>query len=357
MTQLPARFANRQNRRQIVNAVTAGLGVSSPPYVSIKGGAFTLVDAGGNQVPVETKHLDCVIFDTNTEVAIQRTFWGNKPYNPNATGYEPPVCFSDNGIGASRNAQEPQSASCQACQWSAWGSATSKMTGKGVPACQSIKKVAVLVPGWDFPFLLRVPVMSHENLRQYGDKFRGQDFDVSEVVTRVSFVHGAVGQLQFEATGFTDDETEEVISKLLADKRTDSLVGRGDLPVSAELAAPKPVAQVEQKQWQEHAQALGQKEKAPKPVAQVENNDWPVEKGVSPFGGAAGQQDPKPAGRGRKPAAPPNGDMAGDGVPPFLRRSAPQANGPASGIVTNAPPPNADLEKSLQSVFGLPVGK
>src|SRR6266702_2945046 len=118
MTQLPARFANRTGRRQLATAVTAGLGAASPPYVSIEGGAFTLVDAGGNKQPVETKHLDCVIFDTNTEVGIQRVFWGNKPYNP-AGGSVPPVCFSDNGIGASRNAQEPQSASCQACQWSA----------------------------------------------------------------------------------------------------------------------------------------------------------------------------------------------------------------------------------------------
>lgn len=354
MTQLPARFANRQNRRQLVNAMTAGLGVSSPPYVSIKGGAFTLVDAGGNQVPVETKHLDCVIFDTNTEVAIQRTFWGNKPYNPASSGYEPPVCFSDNGIGASRNAQEPQSASCQACPQSAWGSATSKVTGKGVPACQSIKKVAVLVPGWDFPFLLRVPVMSHENLRQYGDKFRGQDFDVSEVITRVSFVHGAVGQLQFEATGFTDDETEETIAKLLADKRTDSLVGRGDLPVSAELAgagiATRPLPA---------PSAASQSTAMGSPGAESVAASVPTTSPSSPFGGAAGQQEAKPAGRSKKPAAsgPGNANSPDDGVPPFLRRSTPQANGPASGIVTNAPPPNADLEKSLQSVFGLPVGK
>jgi hypothetical protein len=323
MTQLPARFANRQSRRQLATAVTAGLGVSSPPYVSIEGGQFTLIDENGEQEIVETKHLDCVIIDTNVEVKIQRVFWGvNKPYSRDGS---PPVCFSDNGIGASRNAQEPQSANCGACKWSEWGSAMSQLTGKGVPACKTIKKIAVLVPGWDFPFLLRVPVMSHENLRAYGEKFRGQEFDVSEVTTRVSFVHGAVGQIAFEATGYTDDATEAEIQKILDSKKTDALIGRGDLPISSELPAPKPVQQIAQQG----------------PAA--------------PF---AGQQQ-EPPRRGRKlkaetalPTAPPGEQSP---LPPFLQPKPAGNSGPASGIVTNAPPPNADLEKSLASVFGLPT--
>src|ERR1700758_699396 len=250
---LPARFAGRQTRRNIVQAVTSGLGTAAPPYVSIKGGNFTLVDANGEEEPVETKWLDCVIFDTNLDVAIQRVFWGGKIYNPNASDYEPPVCWSDNGIGASAQATEPQSQSCQTCPQNAWGSAVSKVTGKPVKACHVIKKVAVLpiegkveadgtytgVISYNFPFLLRVPVMSHDNLRAYGDKFKGQQFDVSDVVTRITFVHGQVGQLDFNAAGFTDEGTEALIQKFLAAHVTDGLVGRGDKPWTGALPAPQ----------------------------------------------------------------------------------------------------------------------
>ena len=342
-TQLPARFANRKERRQIAASVVTGLGSASPPYVSIKGGSFTLVDANGEQEPVESKYLDCVIFDTSREVPIQRVFWGkDRPFDPNADAYVPPDCFSDNGIGASRSAVAPQSASCQTCQWNVWGSAVSRVSGKGVKACHAIKKVAVIVPGWDFPFLLRVPVMSHENLRVYGDKFRGQEFDVSEVITRVSLVHGAVGQLDFQALGFTDDETEALVQKVLASHITDALIGRGDLVVQGALPAP----------------GLHQDPALNSPPQSLQAQPLPVSN-VQPNPPSVLPADPPKQKRTRKPAesavpapfAGPAQAQPGDGsIPPFLRR---QQAVPAHGIQSNVPTPTAELEAQLNSVFGL----
>ena len=352
--QLPARFANRQNRRNLVQAVTAGLGMASPPYVSIKGGMFTLIDANGEQEPVETKYLDCVIIDTQRpdqgEATVQRVFWGSKVFNPNADAYEPPDCWSDNGIGASANAIDPQSQSCQTCPQNTWGSAVSKVTGKPIKACHVIKKVAIVpvelkqdakgVPIYsdggmvtaehieDFPFLLRVPVMSHENLRAYSSKFAGQNFDISEVVTRITFVHGQVGQLDFQSAGFTDEATETAVQKYLAAKMTDALVGRGDRPWTGSLPAPAQQAQIEKPQ------------QAPSSVQ------------GEPFK----QQEETSAKRGRKSRTAPQEAAQSDsgGIPPFLQRAAQtQPNGPAGGIVHGASAPNAELEAALVNVFGL----
>jgi hypothetical protein len=350
--QLPARFANRQNKRSLVAAVSAGLGMASPPYVSIKGGSFTLVDANGEQEPVETRHLDCVIFDVNLDVPVQRVFWGaDRAYNPNSNvAYEPPECFSDNGIGASSQAAKPQSPLCQTCEQNTWGSAISKVTGKPVKACHVIKKVAVLpivgavgpdstynpTVSYDFPFLLRIPVMSHENLRAYSTKFAGQDFDVSDVVTRISFVHGQVGQIDFQAAGFTAQATEDAIQKFLAAHVTDALIGRGDLPWKGEarqIAAP--AAQAAQMPFPTQMPFSTQE-----PTAQAQPAN------VAPFP----QAQPEPTRRGRKLKE--QASPLDTSIPPFLQRAAPQAATPAHGIQA-APPPNAEMEAALANVFGL----
>jgi hypothetical protein len=366
--QLPARFANRQNKRSVVAAVSEGLGMATPPYVSIKGGNFTLVDANGEQEPVETKHLDCVIIDTSLP---SRVYWGDKKYNPNADTYEPPVCFSDNGIGASANSTLPQSQSCQTCPQNVWGSATSNITGKGVKACHIIKKVAIVpvegkvsgdgsyVPEFtqDFPFLLRVPVMSHENLRAYSAKFAGQDFDVSDVVTRITFVHGQVGQLDFAAAGFTDQPTEDLVQKFLAAKLTDGLVGRGDVPWRGE------VRQIERTPDQSFGQqSLPQAQQG---AAQAQPAHPIPPAAPTPFGAAGGAaQEPEAPKRTRRTKAQMEADTApqaqqvGSGIPPFLQRQATPAapNGLLGGIHTDAPAPNAELESALANVFGLKTG-
>jgi hypothetical protein len=333
--QLPARFKDRQ-RRTIATAVGTGLGSASPPFISIKGGAFTLVDANGEQSPVETKYLDCVIFDVNVDVPVQRVYWGkDRPFDPGSDAYQPPLCFSDNGIGASRNAQEPQSPSCQMCPQNVWGSAVSKISGKGVKACGAIKKVAVMAmdgkeTAYDFPFLLRVPIMSHENLRVYSDKFKGKDFDVSDVITRVSFVHGAVGVLDFEAVDFTGDDVEALVQKALESHVTDAMIGRGDLPVQGSLPAPR---------------------EEPKQIAPA----IPIPAGspqAAPFAPAEPAKPkktrlPKPA---PEPQAAPFAQAKDDSIPPFLRRDA-----QAPGIQQNAPTPTPEIEAALKSVFDLKV--
>lgn len=384
---LPARLANRTGSRSLTGAMTAGLGSGTPPSVSIKGGVFTLVDSGGEKIPIEGK-LDCVIFDVNLEVPIQRVFWGldehSQPRAFSEGAQAPPVCFSDNGIGASAQASEPQSASCQSCAMNRFDWVSKIDPSKKTKACNAIKKLAIYPVYGDldaegvyqasewlkFPFLLRVPIMSHDNLRVYGQKFAGQKFDVSDVVTRIGFVHGRVGVLDFEAVGFTDDVTEALIQSFIAEHKGDALIGRGDVPWNgqraAEIEAPRTVGKAP-----ELAASYGQGSQG----TAVQQTD--------PHKQTAQQADPTKPKRGRPPATPkpaaqsapaaPPQSNGGNGIPPFLRRpSAPVAQtqgaqqpGPfapptppapaasSHGIVSNVPAPSGEMEKALKSVFGL----
>src|SRR5262249_53205684 len=153
-----------------------------------------------------------------------------RPFDPNATGWSPPDCWSDNGVAPSRNAGMPQSPTCGTCPKAVWGSATSKVSGKGVPACAKYQKFALMVPGEQMPFLLRVPPNSLKNLRDYMHKFKGQKFGLDDVVTRISFEAGGIGTLTFAAVTIIDQGAADMRDKMLGAKQTDAIINRGDQP-------------------------------------------------------------------------------------------------------------------------------
>lgn len=257
MTQLPAHLKKRTS--QVVSAeIISGLGSPQPPHVSIQGGRFTLVDSAGNKKPVDTLYLDCVVIDGKK--GRSRVFWGvGAVFEGEQSG--PPLCFSDNDIGASSLAQQPQSLTCATCVMARWDSDVSKMTGKPVPACKTMKKLAIMVPGFNFPFQLRVPVMSHSGLQAYSAQFSTGEFDVSDVITRITFVDGKTGELEFnfadygqEDPPFIDEPAAKLRDQMLAEKKTDVLIGRLDVPwqgalpgqTQQQLPAPRKVAQPQQ---------------------------------------------------------------------------------------------------------------
>ncbi len=351
-------------RRQLSTAL-AGLSPPSLPHLSIKGGAFTLIDSAGNEKPIETRHFDCVMIDMQVPAEggarTERVFWGlddkGQPKGYDEGAATPPVCFSDNGIGASINAPEPQSSSCNACPMNRFDWVSKRDLTKRTKACNVIKKIALIPmaqidktaewePIHEAAFLFRVPIMSHKNLQSYGDKFKGQNFDLTQVITRVSFVHGEVGLLQFEGVAKIDADTEVLVEQIMSTGATDALVGRGDKPVQQVLPAP---------QAGQAQQVLPAPQTAP-----------PAPAPLSPFEQQAAPASTPPAKRGRKPKteAPspltPFGQQAvpqDDSIPPFLRREAapPAQTAQGSGIAQNAPAPPVELEAALDALFKLPV--
>lgn len=335
----------------ITDRLAGNLGVGSPPYISIMGNRLTLVDSAGDQEPVTTvdaktglPYLDACIADVGDHPS--KIYYG-KPFDPNATGYSPPDCWSDNGIAPSINATVPQSPTCASCPKAVWGSATSKVSGKGIPACSKYQKLALVLPEDDVTFLLRVPPNSLENLRAYNAKFKGQNFSIRDVLTRVSFEAGVLGTLTFVATGFIDEPTLKQRQAVLAAKGTDTLVGRGD--------RPHPTAgQVAQQETQAlpppaTSAVLPSTGTAP---PQTSTAAAPT---VSPSDGQA-----QPARRRRRTAAEmaaanaPVQPPAADQQAPFRPSNPPSADAGGQGAPFGMSPgvePNPELSAALDSIF------
>lgn len=347
MSNLPAYLQNKPIGHRLSQVVVANIGAGTPAYVSIKGNRFTLIDAAGDSEPVQTAangipYLDCVVIDVLERES--KIYYG-RPFDPSATNFAPPDCWSDNGIAPSRNCGTPQAKSCtpdetgaNGCKWAVWGSATSKVSGKGIPACGKFQKLALLIPGDEVLFLMRVPPNSLDNLRNYMRKFEGQPADVIDVVTRISFEADTLGTLTFQAVKYLDEPIAEARNKALAAKVTDSLIGRNDQPrIPAEGGQALPPA-------------TGQTQQLAAPVAGA-----PLPAAGGPAIASPSEAPVTGARRGRKPKETAPAAQVGQEAPfmdsPQAGNGGPAASGQAFGIAPGVAP-NPELTQMLDSVFG-----
>ena len=331
-TQLPAYLANRQ-RRDLAQAASGGIQSGQGPHISIRDNRFTLVDAAGNERPIQMLYLDVCVIDANP--AVSKIFFDpSKKYDPAGGDNGPPLCFSDNGIGASASAAQPQSTSCQLCQWNAWGSAHSQMTGKQTKACNDVKKLACVVPGLsDQVFMLRIPPATLKNLKKYTDTLGGHGVDLPDVLTRLEFE--SQGVLKFTPVGYVDEATAIATDKVLAAKGTDLLLGKTDRAWGGQADAqkmeyaqrqqlpPSPVAPAPQFQQAPQPPAFAPSMPPPPPGY---GNAPPVAP-AAPFTSpptpqAAPQAAPPKRTRGpNKPKVQEVPGLAADAVPPFIAQA------------------------------------
>src|SRR6266566_2181408 len=384
MNQVPAHILARQ-KRDLVGAAIGGITAGSPAHISIAGNHFTLVDDAGNEKPIQTLFLDVCVIDANPSVS-KIFFDPRTPFVPGGDNSNPPICWSDNGIGASAQASQPQNTSCQLCPQNAWGSAVSKATGAKVKACNDVKKLAILVPGIDMVFLMRIPPASLKNWGKYCNTLAGHGVDLPDALTRLEFE--SQGILKFQPMGYVDAPTAALTDKVIAAKGTDQLVGKTDRPWggqadaqkveyaqqiqrAVEQIAPAPAPYASQ-QMAPPPQPFGGQGNAPQntpfqsgqPASPLSAQMQPNGPAGSPFGqpSTSSPQDVTPPKRTRGPnkakaAAEP---VADDGIPPFLRRAEPepapeQPNGPAFGMDPNPPAPDAGVQAALDAAFRLPT--
>lgn len=380
--QLPTHLQNRQSRNLAVAAV-AGINSGSPAHISIAGNRFTLIDDAGNEKPIETLFLDVCVIDANG--AVSKIYFDPKtPFVPGGDNSNPPICWSDNGIGASAQASVPQNTSCQLCPQNAWGSAVSKATGAKIKACNDVKKVAVIVPGIEMVFLLRIPPASLKNWGKYCNTLAGHGVDLPDAVTRLEFE--SQGILEFTPMGYVDAATAASTDKAIQAKATDNLVGRNDRPWGGQgeaakvaYAAQRPVEQIAPS-----APAAQPMAPPPQPFGQAPTPQVPPMQtqapsafgGTSapmagpfaqpaasappgPFAGPAATQEP--VKRTRAPNKKKEEPTADDGIPPFLRREQPAAapalapNPTQFGMQSAPAAPDAGVQAALDAAFRLPT--
>jgi hypothetical protein len=378
MNQLPVHLQNRQ-RRDLVGAALGGLNTGSPPHISIAGNRFTLVDDAGNEKPVNTLNLDVCVIDANPVVS-KVYFDENKPFVQGEDNSGPPICWSDNGIGASAQATQPQNTSCQLCPKNAW---KSKGNGK---LCADVKKLAVIVPGVDMVFLLRIPPASLKNLAKYTQTLAGHGVDLPDALTRLEFE--SQGILKFTPVGYVDEATATATDKVIAAKATDILIGRNDRAWGGQADAQKAAyAQQQERPAIEQAKPAAQpmapppqpfggqvatpfgggaSTAAPPSTEQAQPFTPHGARGVSPSDpfaqpSTSSPTDVTPPKRGRGPNKPKaESAPAEDGIPPFLQRNPPAAAAPAPnptqfGMQQNPPAPDAGITAALDAAFRLPT--
>ncbi len=378
MNQVPAHIAARQ-KRDLVGAAIGGLNAGSPPHISIADNRFTLVDDAGNKKQLNTLNLDICVIDANPSVS--KIFFDPRvPFEPGGDNANPPICWSDNGIGASAQAAQPQNASCQLCPHNAWGSATSKQTGKQTKACNDVKKIAVVVPGIDMVFLMRVPPASLKNWGKYCQTLGGHGVDLPDAITRVEFE--SQGVLKFTPMGYVDEATATFTDKAMAAKATDMLIGKNDRPwggqgdaskvaYAAAQALPAPVAAPAAPSPNSFAPPPAPSAFTPPPPAPSAFGAPAAAAAINgPFAPAASAHNPDPfagsaaaeAPKTRKPRTPKAAAPAeAPGIPPFLQRNpeptAPAPAAPANtfGMDPNPQSPPGGIEAALDAAFNLPL--
>ena len=350
-TNLPAHLQNRQSRT-VTDRAASGLGASMPPHISIQGNSFTLIDAAGNEQN-EGGTIDVCIADVS-DVNCKR-FYGDKKWTPDSK--DPPICFSANGIGPSRDATSPQNSICATCPKNERGSAISAISGAAIKACRDEKWLALIPIKYPtMMFQLVLTPGSFKNWRDFLKPFETHGIDISDSVTRISFEPKATGVLQFAPAQlpqggiiWIDENTFKTREASLLGKATDLLVGRNDVPIQAALGGPaqQPV----------------------QPVQQIEQQS--AEQAQTAFGGAPAQQaEQQPAPRQRRTrqtaqAEPAPAQNAFGGQPaqqaPFMPQ---QAQPEAAFTVANPEPsaapfgmaqgatPNAALTSTLDNLFG-----
>lgn len=299
-----------------------GMGSSLPPHISIQGNKFTFVDASGNEAPPMLT-FDGYIIDISDHM--NKRFY-KKKYDQNATTYEPPNCWSSNGVGPSREATEPQSMTCEACPQNVRGSAISQMSGAAIKACRDERWIAVMVPALG-PMVFQAIISpgSFKNWKAYIAGLEHHKVEPFWVLTRFSFEDKTNGVLQFTMINYTAAEHLPVIQAALAEHKSDAIVGRLDQPRTAAIAGP-----VQQGAMSGGAGVGQQMQIAPQAVAQ------------NPGFGAPAQEVIPPGAQGNAPFTP--GPAPGGFAPPA---ASPQT-ATATGFVGTAPMNAAPASPSEQ---------
>ena len=368
---IPDHVARLRGNRSLATEGQAGLSGGGVPYLSIKGSRFTAVDALGEQRPLGAMdqrgmYLDVIVVDLNP--AVSKSYYA-EAFDPSATDYKPPTCFSDNGIGPSDKVPAPPATTCAACPMNVWGSKVSD-NGKEVKLCSDAKKVAVLLAdGTTIPFRLNIPAASLKAWKLHCQAIAAHSADLTMLVTRLRFDPQASSPIMlFEATGWVSPEQADLILATTQEQgKLANLVGRDDKvkQFGAGQQAHTAIAPAQQMAAAPALEAPKPKRAPKAPIAAATPAPFSVAPAMAPgpfmgapamapgpFMGAPPQQvQPIADSLGAHYDAPP--------MPSFLQR-APAATAspppaPVFGMVAQPMATDAQLDRAINDALNLPV--
>jgi len=264
----PAIFQNRQST--LNQAAQQGVQASFA-VIGYKGRAWSLKYRGDSQVLMNEHrqplpNLDVVIVGVSPYISKQ---FYEKKFTEGSD--EAPDCFSVDGITPDASSPKKQHATCAACPKNAWGSRVSE-DGKKGKACQDSRRIAV-VPAQDItnevsggPMMLRLPVMTLNNLATYAAMLERKGAGLEFVATRLGFDYDvAYPRITFEAIGWLSQE--QAVEVVGADGNSGMCAHPLIERMLQEAAEPAPVAPAEPESALDQgapAQVFAQ----PQPVAQ-----------------------------------------------------------------------------------------
>ncbi len=200
--------------------------------IGIKASKFRIRENGDEQL-VNSFTLDVIIVNANkhkSKTYYAEAYTGEDNKSPN--------CYSDNGIGPSSQASNPQSKTCAACPHNVWGS---KITpaGKQSKACADYKKLAVVLA--DDPernvYELRVPGASLDELNKVMVRLTGNNIPIPTVVFQLSFdAKVDYPKLVFKAMGYVSEDQAVGVRKWIGSEEAKNVVGANDVPVNVSVA-------------------------------------------------------------------------------------------------------------------------
>lgn len=344
---LPAYLQGKPTTRRLVETAAVGIGSALPPHISIRGNSFTLIDASGQEQDLGAI-MDACIIDISDVVA-KRYMDPDKPWTPESN--DSPLCWSSNGIGPSTESQKPQSPTCGDCQWNVRGSAVSKISGAAIKACRDEKYLVLLLP--QFPAMMWRLVLtpgSFQNWVAYLEKFKGQQFDIDDVITRFAFQAKVNGVMTFNGVSHIGADFVDVRNAALGDQgRRDTLAGRNDRPRGG-AALPPPQAAASLPAPNAASQSTGWMAPAP-------TQTGTPAPGVFPSDGQQGAAAAAPRRRGRPKASETAPAASSEpATAPFRPTSEVVGNGtnpvPANFGITSGVAPNPEISAALDSMFG-----
>lgn len=239
-------------------------GGSGGRRISIKGGAFRLLNDGKEIASIEDRYLDVVFVRAAPKVG--RVFYAKQYESDNATA---PDCWSADGEKPSPDAANKQSSRCAECPKNIAGS------GQGNSrACRYNQRMAVVLANdTDGPVLqLSVPATSifgeGENdkrpLQAYARWLGAQSINPEEVVTRMQFdLKSESPKLYFKTMRWLTEEEFETVER---QAKTEEAVKAATMSFAKIEAAP--VAAIEGKRPTKRApDPVAEPEPAPETVA------------------------------------------------------------------------------------------